>query len=44
MGLMKAQGSQFGGIPGFTMLPLFISLAVILGLVIMLRKEQINLL
>ena len=45
MDLMMAQGSEFGGgIPGFTMLPLFISLAVILGLVIMLRKEQINLL
>ena len=45
MSLMIAQGVSFAsGIPGFTIVPIFISMVIILALYYLIRKDQLNLL
>ncbi|MHA1130603.1 MAG: hypothetical protein ACTSRC_09600 [Candidatus Helarchaeota archaeon] len=43
--IMTAQGSEFGGgIPSFTLVPILASIALILGMIYFIRKNQFNLL
>lgn len=43
MGLMTAQGTNWPGIPGFEFIPIVISIVVLLSIIALLKKDQLNL-